>query len=781
MQFDAEPLRRVLIEAGQADTCVGSEQVWSAVAGELSRAETREVLEHSVACGACSRALSIAREFHAGDPPARRRSMPPVLIWALPLAALLAGVAWLGLTGEGPQRALQPSSVRAVGDGPLRSELPEAPLSRDACLLDWTDAGVGARYSLVVTRDDLEPLASVAGLEESRYRVADRGSREGRTGRGHRLAGQRPAARRPSGRVGDLLPPAGTLSTMLRVARATALVLAAALIATGAPLVADPLALCDEQVLRAPEALDGYRCYWLTGVRQNLRDAARKRLEARRALRPADPRPRLFLAALLVDGRRFEPALDHYAAALSGFEAEDNLDGRFWTLYGMSFALPPDEARDALARAEELALRSDDRTLGQQAAVRRAWMLIDAGRIGDALLALPETDASEMPAWLIARLAEARAAVAHHLGDYEAALAAYRVQLDALGGPEAMGNSGVRMNQALAVLRRWSGKGRHEENPEGWLVAARDAARAEGRVDVEIRARRLLSYRLEGDAKRIELERLLAQAEQASYIVEQVHLHLALVGEWQHADGDAARAHLESARALAEGAGQPYLEMVVMIVAADLALEQGDPSEIESEVRRLIGRVALMRQKQRGQATAPMVMAPYQRSGAWIPARLLERDSDSGSLELAFAALEGLRDPVTRNDSSETASIEAVQARLSADQALLVFHFAPRAHDDYARKRLPDGDGWLISITREQVRAYRLASWQRLADQIGIYLGMIAGESARSEAASRRLYDELLSAAVDDLPEPVERLLIAPTVHCSVFHSRPCGIPTVPR
>ncbi|ANM30855.1 hypothetical protein ABI59_16640 [Acidobacteria bacterium Mor1] len=199
MQLDAEPLRLVLIEAGQAEACVGSEQVWSAVAGELSRAETRDVLEHSVACGACSRALSTAREFHAGDPPARRRTMPPVLIWALPLAALLAGVAWLGLTGEGPQRALQPSTVRAVGDGPLRSELPEAqPLSRDACLLDWTDAGEGARYSLVVTRDDLEPLVSVAGLEASNYRVAAEALAKVEPGGG---IAWRVSARLPDGRL----------------------------------------------------------------------------------------------------------------------------------------------------------------------------------------------------------------------------------------------------------------------------------------------------------------------------------------------------------------------------------------------------------------------------------------------------------------------------------------------------------------------------------------------------------------------------------------------------
>ncbi len=170
MQLDAEPLRRVLIEAGAAETCAGPERVWSAVAGELSRSETRDVLEHSVSCGACSRALSIAREFHGGSPAARSRSLPPLLMWALPLAAVIAGVAWLGLTGEGPQRALQPSAVRAVEQGPLSSELPEGqPLSRTACLLDWSDAGEGARYSLVVTREDLEPLSSVAGLEESRY------------------------------------------------------------------------------------------------------------------------------------------------------------------------------------------------------------------------------------------------------------------------------------------------------------------------------------------------------------------------------------------------------------------------------------------------------------------------------------------------------------------------------------------------------------------------------------------------------------------------------------
>ncbi|ANM30856.1 hypothetical protein ABI59_16645 [Acidobacteria bacterium Mor1] len=547
---------------------------------------------------------------------------------------------------------------------------------------------------------------------------------------------------------------------MLRTARAVALVLVAVI---GAPAVsADPLAVCDEQVLGAPEALDGYRCYWLTGMRHNLRDAAWQRLEARRALRPEDPRPRLFLAALLVDRRQFEPALEHYAAALAGFEAEGNIDGRFWTLYGMSFALPPAEARDSLTHAEKLAADSEDRTLGQQAAVRRAWMLIDAGRIGDALLALPAADGSEMPAWLIARVAEARAAVAHHLGDYEAALAAYRVQLDALGGPEAAGTAGVQMNQALVVLRRWSRHGRHEEDPGAWLLAARDAARAEGRIDVEIRAQRLLVYRLPEEARRPQLERLLARAQQASLRGEQLHLHVALVGEWDQVDPDRARIHLEAAQNIAAEAGQPYLETVTRVVAAYLAFEQGEPAEIEQATRRLIDHVGRVRQMQRSHPTAPMVMSAYQRSGAWIPARLLEQDSGPAGLELAFAALEGLRDPISRDASIKTPSIDEVQERLAPDQALLVFHFAPRAHDDYSRKRLPDGSGWLIALTRERVQAYRLAPWQRLADQIGIYLGMIAGESPRSAAASRRLYDELLATAIDDLPQQVERLLVAP-------------------
>ena len=45
--FNAEPLRRALVEADRDDACGGAETVWRAVAGELSRSETRDVLEHS--------------------------------------------------------------------------------------------------------------------------------------------------------------------------------------------------------------------------------------------------------------------------------------------------------------------------------------------------------------------------------------------------------------------------------------------------------------------------------------------------------------------------------------------------------------------------------------------------------------------------------------------------------------------------------------------------------------------------------------------------------------
>jgi hypothetical protein len=162
-------------------SCLEPGQVYDAARGALAPGATREVVEHLALCPDCAEAWRLAAAFEeeagVGAEPVDIRTRSPWYLRpvaaaaALVLAALAAGLWWTVVTV--PQEA---PVYRAGGELEIRSLVPEGePLPRDAALLRWALGGDGApegtTYDLLVSGEDLQPLAEADELEEPSYRV----------------------------------------------------------------------------------------------------------------------------------------------------------------------------------------------------------------------------------------------------------------------------------------------------------------------------------------------------------------------------------------------------------------------------------------------------------------------------------------------------------------------------------------------------------------------------------------------------------------------------------
>ncbi|HLE85309.1 MAG TPA: zf-HC2 domain-containing protein [Thermoanaerobaculia bacterium] len=161
--------------------CPEPGRIYDAARGALPPGETREVVEHLAVCPDCAEAWRLAAAFEeeaaAGTEPVSSRARSPRYLRpvaaaaALVLAALAAGLWWTVVTV--PEEA---PVYRAGAELEIRSLLPEGePLPRDAAVLRWALGGDGSpegtTYDLLVSGEDLQPLAEADELEEPSYRV----------------------------------------------------------------------------------------------------------------------------------------------------------------------------------------------------------------------------------------------------------------------------------------------------------------------------------------------------------------------------------------------------------------------------------------------------------------------------------------------------------------------------------------------------------------------------------------------------------------------------------
>jgi len=178
-----ETLRRAFAAGGESaperDDCPAAEAIFDAVQGELEPEPRRAVVDHVAGCATCAadwRLAMEASEAPAAAAPTPRRgpwsAIRPLARIVLPAAAMLAVA--IGLyAAYRAQQPVAPVAVYRAGEQTEIRSLVDATLAlpRQRALLRWSPAGEGARYSIDVATEDLEPVASAHGLEAAEFLV----------------------------------------------------------------------------------------------------------------------------------------------------------------------------------------------------------------------------------------------------------------------------------------------------------------------------------------------------------------------------------------------------------------------------------------------------------------------------------------------------------------------------------------------------------------------------------------------------------------------------------
>jgi hypothetical protein len=152
---------------------------------------------------------------------------------------------------------------------------------------------------------------------------------------------------------------------------------------------------------------------------------------------------------------------------------------------------------------------------------------------------------------------------------------------------------------------------------------------------------------------------------------------------------------------------------------------------------------------------------------ARVQRRLLDPGLSSNDRALALDELRKLevdeeelraKDGLSQWSEPEFATLEEVQARLEANQALISFQIGlwKNVHDEFG------GGAYGVLVTRDRAEAFPIPDRVALAPKIPVFLGLLARGDGAESVAAERLYDELLGPALDSLPEDVDEIIVIP-------------------
>ncbi|RKH54160.1 CHAT domain-containing protein, partial [Corallococcus aberystwythensis] len=114
--------------------------------------------------------------------------------------------------------------------------------------------------------------------------------------------------------------------------------------------------------------------------------------------------------------------------------------------------------------------------------------------------------------------------------------------------------------------------------------------------------------------------------------------------------------------------------------------------------------------------------------------------------------------PTARHAELPFASLAATEQRLGEEEALLVF-LAGTDHDLQGERA---GGAWVLAVTREGTRAYRIPERARLRPAVALLSGLIERRDGSEAGTAAALYAQLLAPALRGLPPKVSRLLLVP-------------------
>ncbi|MCM3875421.1 MAG: hypothetical protein NEA02_03280 [Thermoanaerobaculia bacterium] len=158
--------------------CPSAEVLARGAASELSHVERIAFAAHLAACENCSELVRLYPDVKSwADSASARlgRARPRTNLrapWLLAAAVVALGV---GLVAVNRFRPAEPPSYRAGATLELRSLLEaDRPLPRAAFRLRWTPGPAGSRYSVLVARENLAPIARADGLTVPEILVEER-------------------------------------------------------------------------------------------------------------------------------------------------------------------------------------------------------------------------------------------------------------------------------------------------------------------------------------------------------------------------------------------------------------------------------------------------------------------------------------------------------------------------------------------------------------------------------------------------------------------------------
>jgi hypothetical protein len=146
----------------------------------------------------------------------------------------------------------------------------------------------------------------------------------------------------------------------------------------------------------------------------------------------------------------------------------------------------------------------------------------------------------------------------------------------------------------------------------------------------------------------------------------------------------------------------------------------------------------------------PTLDAPARRA-SFDQLETLEQREQEAERQIALATRAGRTGP-------RFASLDEVQLALAADEALLSFQVGVwnTFDGDFG------GGSWLMAITRDRRAVYRIPDRSHFAPLVPVFTGLLARGDGLERFAAVRLYADVFSTALNELPSGVRRLVLVP-------------------
>ena len=155
------------------EDCPEAGTLFEAATGSASQGQFEAMVEHTVGCGSCAESWRLARELTADlvQGAAAGWSWSSRLTWMSLAAAVILVAVGLPLVLDRPGKIDVPV-WRAQDKPEIASLQPEDRLMpRDQFILRWSEPAAGARYTITVGGERLEPIASRDDLLRPEFQV----------------------------------------------------------------------------------------------------------------------------------------------------------------------------------------------------------------------------------------------------------------------------------------------------------------------------------------------------------------------------------------------------------------------------------------------------------------------------------------------------------------------------------------------------------------------------------------------------------------------------------